>query len=164
VGDTQKQFYVELKPISEGFTEEALGVAGLTLDTLQRDGEDPPAAMAAFEKWIRSVTPVDARPVFVAFNATFDWMFAHYYFFRFLGRDPFGFSALDVKAFYMGLMGSSWADTSKSRMDQRFLPNRQLTHHALEDAIWQAEAFERMLAQARSGDMGSRLNLAPCCG
>ena len=29
------------------------------------------------------------RPVFVGFNATFDWMFVADYLWRFAGRDPF---------------------------------------------------------------------------
>lgn len=156
VGEDDKRFYVELKPISEEFTEQALVVAGLPLDRLRREGEDPAAALAAFERWVTSVTPADARPVFVAFNATFDWMFTHYYFVRFLGRDPFGFSALDIKAFYMGMMGTNWTGTSKSRMDRRFLPHRPHTHNALEDAIWQAEAFERMLTYSGTEEEAGR--------
>jgi ribonuclease T len=164
VGESQKRFYVELKPISDHFTEQALAVADLSLDKLRLHGDDPAAAMAEFEQWVRSVTPSGARPVFVAFNAAFDWMFTHYYFVRFLGRDPFGFSALDIKAFYMGMMGTSWTGTSKRRIDHRFLPHRPHTHHALDDAIRQAEAFERMLARARTADTDSRPNLAPDCG
>lgn len=163
VGESQKRFYVELKPISDDFTEQALAVAGLPLDKLRQDGEEPAAAMAAFERWVSSVTPADARPVFVAFNATFDWMFTHYYFVRFLGRDPFGFSALDIKAFYMGMMGTSWTATSKSRIDKRFLPNLPHTHQALEDAIWQGKAFERMLAYSALPRQDTPPEVPPGC-
>ena len=40
--------------------------------------------------------------VFVGFNAPFDWSFVNYYFHRFLGHNPFGFTAVDIKAYYMG--------------------------------------------------------------
>ena len=52
--------------------------------------------------------------MFVGFNAAFDWMFVADYFERYLGRNPFGYTALDIKAFAMGRLGGTWADTSMS--------------------------------------------------
>ena len=149
VGSTERDFYVELKPISDRFLPGAMAVSGLSLEVLRVDGADPALAMAEFEIWLESVTPVGARPIYVALNATFDWMFTHYYFERYLGRDPFGIGGLDIKAYYMGLTGSTWAETSKSKMHHDLLPERAVTHHALEDAVWQAELFENLLAYGR---------------
>lgn len=42
------------------------------------------------------------QPVFVGFNAGFDWSFVNWYFLRFLGENPFGFAPLDIKSYYMG--------------------------------------------------------------
>ena len=150
VGDVESNFYVELRPLNGNYVEEALEIAGLPLAYLWEHGTDPAVAMADFARWIEEVTPPGSRPVFVAFNATFDWMFTHTYFLRFLGRDPFDVSGLDVKAFYMGLVGSDWGGTSKGRIAKRFLPDRPHTHHALDDAVWQAELFENLLAFQRS--------------
>jgi len=149
VGNPQCTFYAELKPVNENCIEAALEIAGLPMAYLWKHGTDPAVAMTDFARWVESVTPQESRPVFVAFNAPFDWMFTHYYFMRFLGRDPFGVSGLDIKAFYMGLMGSDWAGTSKRLIDPRFLPSRPHTHHALDDAQWQAEVFENLLAHQR---------------
>ncbi len=149
VGHVESNFYVELKPVNGNYDEQALQVAGLPLSYLWEHGTDPAVAMADFERWIGEVTPPGNMPVFVAFNAPFDWMFTHCYFLRFLGRDPFGVSGLDIKAFYMGLVGSDWGGTSKRRIDKRFLPDRPHTHHALDDAVWQAEVFENLLALQR---------------
>lgn len=149
VGRVESNFYVELRPLNDNYVEEALQVAGLPLACLWAHGTDPAVAMADFARWIEEVTPPGNRPVFVAFNATFDWMFTHTYFLRFLGGDPFDDSGLDIKAFYMGLMGSDWGSTSKGRIDRRFLPDRPHTHHALEDALWQAELFKNLLAFQR---------------
>jgi DNA polymerase III epsilon subunit-like protein len=149
VGSIERDFYVELKPISDNHVPSALAVSGLSLEHLREHGADPAMAMAQFEHWVESVTSVGSRPVFVALNATFDWMFTHYYFQRFLGRDPFGVGGLDIKAYYMGLTGCAWAETSKSRMHRDLLPERSLTHHALEDAVWQAEVFANLLAYGR---------------
>lgn len=149
VSAPHRDFYTELRPLNDRYVPEALAVSGLSLGKLMEEGEEPAVAMARFEQWLEQMTPLGQSPVFVAFNATFDWMFTHYYFMRFLGRDPFGVSGLDIKAFYMGVVGSSWAATSKGRIDKRFVPDRPHTHHALEDAAWQAELFASLLAHQR---------------
>ena len=97
VGQPDQSFYVELKPLNDNFVEKAMDVTGLSLEKLRMDGEEPDLAMASFANWIKSVAG-DNRPVFVAFNATFDWWFTHWYFIKFLGHDPFGISGLDIKA------------------------------------------------------------------
>jgi len=68
------------------------------MSDLQRRGTDPAEGMRQFNKWIEGVAGVDAVPVFVGFNAPFDWSFVNYYFHRFLGHNPFGFAGLDIKA------------------------------------------------------------------
>jgi len=52
--------------------------------------------MLSFEKWLLTVAG-NAKPIFVGLNAPFDWSFINYYFHRFIGRNPFGFTALDIK-------------------------------------------------------------------
>jgi DNA polymerase III epsilon subunit-like protein len=149
VGSPDCTFYAELRPLNDNYVEAALAVAGLPMAYLWKHGTEPAEAMSEFARWLDSATPPESRPVFVAFNAPFDWMFSHYYFIRFLGRDPFGVSGLDIKAFYMGLVGGDWASTSKRLIDPYFLPDRPHTHHALDDALWQAEVFGKLLAHQR---------------
>ena len=57
--------------------------------------------MRSFVDWVDTVA-AGRRPVFVGFNATFDWMFVADYVWRFVGRNPFGISGLDIKALYLG--------------------------------------------------------------
>lgn len=144
VRDTSKKFYVELKPLNKNFVDKALQVANFNLEWLEEHGRDPAAAMLEFEKWIKEIS-VGRRPVFVGFNAPFDWMFVCYYFHAFLGRNPFGTNALDQKAYYMGMMNTSWGDTIKRKIRKYFRPKQKHTHHALDDAVEQAEIFEQML-------------------
>ena len=147
-------FYIELKPLSPDATPEALAVTGLSMAELTANGVEPAEAMLRFEQWTLSHVATGQRPVFVAFNASFDWMFVNEYFHRFLGRNPFGHSALDMKALYMGLSGASWSETSMRYVSARYLEDRQLTHHALNDARDQAELFRRMLDEASTHGWG----------
>lgn len=142
-------FYIELAPTSEQVQPEALRVSGLSWEKLKAEGHPPEAGMRAFADWLEGVTPPGSRPVFVAFNAPFDWMFVNHYFHTYLGRNPFGHSALDMKAYFMGLTGHRWAATGMRDISRYFLAERVLSHHALQDALDQAEIFRRMLAEAR---------------
>ncbi|GAB4425739.1 MAG: hypothetical protein Kow002_15140 [Anaerolineales bacterium] len=140
-----RAFYVELKPDKEAVLPAALQVSGLDMDELAQNGQDPKEAMRAFADWVASVTPPDHRPVFVAFNAPFDWMFVNDYFHRYLGRNPFGHSALDMKALFMGITGVAWSETSFEKVTKYYKINHPLTHHALQDARDQANVFRKML-------------------
>ncbi len=74
-------------------------------------------------------------------------MFINYYFIHYLGHNPFGHAALDIKALYMGQAGVPWSQTSWRYISPQLLPrDTHLTHHALQDALDQAELFKKMLA------------------
>lgn len=79
VTNTGQNFYSELKPLNDNFIAGAMEVNGLSLAKLKLEGEEPTAAMARFRHWIEKVS-ADTKPVFVGFNATFDWSFTHWYF------------------------------------------------------------------------------------
>lgn len=144
VGDISKTFYVELKPINDNYIERALNVSGFSMEELKEKGTEPAKAMKDFADWIQQVAG-EGRPVFVAFNATFDWSFVNYYFHRFSQRNPFGISGLDIKAYYMGMKSCSWGETTKKKLDPNFKSSRKHTHNALDDSIEQAEIFEKIL-------------------
>jgi DNA polymerase III epsilon subunit-like protein len=148
VGQSKKTFYQLLKPTTRNFVPKALEVAGLSLDELEHAGETPQVAMQAFANWVKDVSGKEP-PVFVGLNAAFDWSFINYYFHRFLGENPFGFTALDIKSLYMGMTGSSWRDTRSSKMSEVLKPSHRSDHHALGDAEAQAELFERILKRIR---------------
>jgi DNA polymerase III epsilon subunit-like protein len=143
-------FYAELQPDREEWQPEALRVSGLKLEKLKESGLPPREAMQAFADWVAKNTPADHRPVFVAFNASFDWMFVNEYFHRYLDHNPFGHSALDIKAYFMGLKGMAWSETSMKAITHHYFGERSLTHHALRDALDQAELFRKMLAETQT--------------
>jgi DNA polymerase III epsilon subunit-like protein len=147
VTDPTKTFSCELKPINRNADPKALEVSGLSLDELAKNGLKPREAMRSFAHWIELLGGKDASVVFVGFNAPFDWSFVNYYFHRFLGSNPFGFTALDIKALYMGATGCDWADTRSSKVAERLVPRLKGDHRALHDAQYQAELFR--LIQSR---------------
>jgi ribonuclease T len=150
VGEARKTFYVELQPDKDAFTEEAMAVSGLSMARLADEGLPPAKAMEEFATWLEEVVPQGVQPVFVAFNAPFDWMFVNDYFHRYLGYNTFGHAALDIKAYYMGLHGVAWSETSLREISLRHAEQRELAHHALSDAIDEAEILEAMLAVERT--------------
>lgn len=139
--DPDNGFTVKVKPINDKFDAKALAVTGLSMKELSQRGLDPAAAMSAFSDWLATLVGSDETLVFVGFNAPFDWSFVNYYFHRFAGENPFGFTALDIKALYMGAIGCSWRDTRSSRMAENLKPTLVGTHDALQDARYQAEIF-----------------------
>jgi ribonuclease T len=134
------------------WSEEAGAVHHLDRDALARDGLEPRDAMAALERWVARVTPAGSRPLLVALNASFDWMFVADAFWRHLGRNPFGISALDIKALYLGRHLADvegWSGTTRTRMLERYPVTLPHTHRALDDAREQAVLCRAILAAAR---------------
>lgn len=134
-------FSIMLKPISDKSIAEALEVTGLTLAQAEKDGLAPAEAMSQFAAWVAENLPEDGMPVFVGLNAPFDWGFVNYYFLKYFGTNPFGFTALDIKALFMGVTGCTWYETRSSAIDKVVNPSQKGDHDALHDARYQAELF-----------------------
>jgi len=149
ISEQPSTFYVELKPVNMNAQPQALAISRLSMERLAERGLEPAEAMRQFEAWLKEETPSGQKPLFVSFNAPFDWMFVCDYFHRYLGRNPFGHAALDIKAFYMGVAGVNWAETSMRMIAPRYLGDRTLTHHALRDAMDQAEIFSKLLEERK---------------
>ncbi len=143
VNETEKQFYAEIKPINGNYIKKALEVCKLSMADLAVSGEDPAAAMKRFVSWVSSVSN-GRLAVFCSFG-TFDWMFVKWYLIKFAGDGTFGPNGCDMKSYYAGMMGVGFGDARKKLMDKRFKPNKGHTHNALDDALEQAEIFEKFL-------------------
>ena len=136
VGDESKTFIGNLRPISDLWVPEALAVSGYTREeTLTFDPAT--VTMRAFESWLIEQRK-NGNLMFVSDNAVFDGMFVFWYFHKFLGRNPFGFSGTSITSLYKG-----HAQTMKASF--KHLRTRKHTHNALDDAIGNAGAFAKIL-------------------
>ena len=134
------------------WSAEAEAVHRLGRERLAREGLEPGEAMERLAAWLERVVPAGARPIFVGFNAPFDWMFVAEHSWRHLRRNPFGISALDLKALYLGRHlgeGTTWAETSSDHVRARYPVDLPHTHGALDDAREQAAICRLMLEEAR---------------
>lgn len=151
VSDPDVGIYLELKPVpGMPWSAEAEAVHKLTPQHLSSEGLEPADAMGRLDVWVRDQA-AGRWPVFVGFNASFDWMFVADAFWRYLGRNPFGISALDLKSLYMGSHGvTAWEQTRKVHIERELGVRFEHTHNALEDARDQARLAQVLLLQRHS--------------
>jgi hypothetical protein len=134
--------YKELKPISSDFQEEALRVNGLDRARLIREGETAENAMTEACRWIKEVAG-NAQPVLVAYPLSFDWSWLYWYFIRYSAEgSPFDYSrCFDIKTALAVKAGVPISRAGRSKLHPSLLSRYKHTHHAVDDAIEQAEIF-----------------------
>lgn len=152
---TGAELYLELKPKWPGFDERAMAVNGLDRARLEREGLVAEEAMRRIVDWVHRVR-IDSedRPVFVAHNAPYDWMFFTFEVGQAGLSNPFGFAALDLKALAMGILGLSWPETNLraiSRAVEAEHPDPTLLHHAGQDARHTARVFAALMDRRARG-------------
>jgi hypothetical protein len=135
-------FYAELKPISGRFEEEALRVNGLDRDRLLAEGAEPGMAMTEASEWIRKQCG-SGNPVLVAYPLSFDWTWLYWYFVQYSQYgSPFEHSrCFDLKTAFAVKAGLPICLSGRSRIPERLRGTQAHTHHAVDDAVEQAQLF-----------------------
>lgn len=135
-------FYRELRPISERFEVEALQVNGLDRERLCREGNDPGAVMSEAYEWVCGAHH-NAEPVLVAYPLSFDWTWLYWYFVQFSSKgSPFYYSrCFDIKTAFAVKARIPISEAGRSRIIPLLRSQHANTHHAVDDAIAQAEIF-----------------------
>lgn len=135
-------FYKELKPISEEYEEDALRVNGLDRKRLILEGVEPEEAMTDAAKWISGMSG-GGKPVLVAYPLSFDWTWLYWYFVRYCkSGSPFDYSrCFDIKTAFAVKAKIPVSRAGRGRLPAQLSSHRQHTHHAIDDAIEQAEIF-----------------------
>lgn len=91
-----------------------------------------------FMEWIHEVAGND-RPVFVSDNVAYDWQWISGMFDKANLPNPFGHSGRRISDFYAGLM-NNWGDTQQWKTYRV----TKHTHHPVDDAMGNVEAFQRL--------------------
>lgn len=174
VGGSKRTFYRELKPISMNYDINAMliGCKGIrildklraekyqpggplnehlnlekpdlfdpkaVLRKLRRYGTKPKTAMSQFKDWIIESSN-EARPILASDCPAFDGMYVHFYFDKFKVDNPFGYGGVSIDSMYRGLVRNPSAQIEASEFWIE-----ALSHNAVEDAIVQAEALEKII-------------------
>jgi DNA polymerase III epsilon subunit-like protein len=130
-----KSFCGQTRPVSDHFVPEALAISGFSRE--QHLGfDEPKVVMEKFDAWLEEQS--QGHPVFVSDNLAFDWQFINYYFHRFVGRNPFGFSGRRIGDIYSGLM----KDAHRATEWKKYRVTRH-THNPVDDARGNAEALKK---------------------
>lgn len=138
----QRTFYGKLKPISDIWLPDALSISGFSREeTLRFD--DPYDVMLSFDTWLSK--NIDGRPIFYSDNNGYDFAFINYYFWKYLNRNPFGWSSANIGSFYKGLEKDLYS-TFKHLRDTKH------THHPVDDAKGNAEALLKMFNRLKLRD------------
>ena len=95
-----KTFYGEIKPVSDKWKPDFLAISGISREQ-HLTFDEPFFVMDLFAKW-------------------FDWQFINYYFHKYLGSNPFGYSSRRIGDIYAGMyddMTAEWKHLRKTKHD-----------------------------------------------
>lgn len=134
------RFKANIRPRKgQKFSQQALTAIGMTRQqTLAFP--DYPIGVKDFHAWLmENFVKKNARPVFWSDNPAFDWQFINGYFSLLELDNPFGFSARRIGDLFAGLN----RDISKTVQWKKWRKTEH-THDALDDALGNMEAFNRI--------------------
>lgn len=106
------------------------------IDNFEGSREDPEVVMNRFVSWLDSFGP--KRKIFWSDNPSFDFGFVNWYLWKFVGRNPFGWSGRRIGDLYCGMVGNTsatWKNLRRTTHD----------HDPRSDAKGNAEALIKIL-------------------
>jgi hypothetical protein len=135
--DTRATFYGRLFEATPDPENPAISIVGKRLAT---DRE----VAARFAEWLHQVVRA-GRPLFISDNPAYDWQWIAGMFDRAELDNPFGHSARRIGDFYAGVR-RDWSDAHTWKR----LRVTEHDHNPVNDAMGNVEAFEKILAMART--------------
>ena len=127
-------FYGKTRPLSKYYEPDALAVSGFSREEHEQF-DDPQEVMERFEKWLKENSK--GKPILISDNNGYDASWINYYFLRYIGKNPFGWSSRRIGDLYCGMKMDMWAGWKKLRTTKH-------THHPVDDAMGNAEALLKM--------------------
>lgn len=115
-----------------------------------RENTRPPEqVMPEFADWVENLP---GNPIFTAWPATWDFMWIYWYLMRFTDRRSFGEHGIDMRSYAMGMRRRSFRECGKPYLPDRWFPEQEHNHIALDDAREQGELFINMRQENLSGE------------
>ncbi|MBM4200239.1 MAG: exonuclease [Gammaproteobacteria bacterium] len=115
--------------------------------------EAPALAMTRFADWIEGLPGL---PIFVAWPATWDFMWVYWYLIQFTGRRPFSEHGIDIRSYAMGMRRKPFGRSGKNYLPKRWISASAHTHIALDDAREQGELFMNMFKENAAKSFGGQ--------
>lgn len=130
-------FYGTTKPLKgSSYNLEALNISGFSHEEHLKFN-DPIITMENFLEWINK-TNNNGRPIMFSDNIAYDWQWVNYYFHKFIGTNPFGYSGRRIGDVYAGIV-------KDLRASWKHLRETKHTHNPVDDAMGNAEALIKIL-------------------
>ncbi len=129
-----RTFYGETAPISENWDAESLSISGFSRDE-HLTFDDPKIVMENFRDWI--IKNSKGNPVFMSDNPAFDWQWINYYFHKYIGNNPFGYSARRIGDLFCGFYKDPYYSWKKHRNNEKYPHN----HDPVSDSQGNASAL-----------------------
>ena len=133
-GSLTKTFYGKVKPISDKWKPEALVISGFSRED-HITFDDPVKVMKEFYDWVMENTK--GKPTFISDNLAFDWQWINWYFHKYLGKNPFGFSGRRIGDLYCGMKMDAGLNSEWKKLYRK----TKHTHNPVDDAKGNAEAI-----------------------
>ncbi len=108
----------------------------------RKNPQPPETVMSQYVTWVKSLP---GKPIFVAYPATYDFMFVYWYIMKFVGNSPFAHRGLDIRSYAMAILKKGFLDSGKGNTPKEWFDDLPHTHNALDDAIEQGAWFINML-------------------
>jgi len=139
-----KTFYGQTKPLMTAtYDPEALAISGFTREQHWKFDE-PEKVMREFHDWIKENSV--KTPILISDNNGYDASWINWYFYEYVGSNPFGWSSRRIGDLFCGFYNDMYYKWKKHRSTEH-------THHPIDDAKGNAEALLYLQSQ------GLKINL-----
>lgn len=133
----KRTFYGQTSPISPTYDPEALAVSGFSREDHEKF-MDPALTMQDFKLWLEENSI--QRPILISDNNGYDASWINYYFHKYCGTNPFGWSSRRIGDMFCGFYQNASYRWKKHRVTKH-------THHPVDDAKGNAEALLYLQSQ-----------------
>ena len=127
----KRTFYGKTRPISDIYNPEALAVSGFSREE-HETFDDPKEVMERFEKWLKE--NINGKPTLISDNNGFDASWINWYFIKYLGKNPFGWSSRRITDLICGYENNLY-------FKWKWMRDTVHDHNPVSDALGNAEVL-----------------------